>query len=398
MRAKTVKNGLFGLALTLLIVPFAACDFFDGDERTADTGGGTAGPANIGEVSSAVAVAITGTGGLPTDPARGNIPTLAPLVDIVAPSVVNISTTGTVTRQLNPLMQDPFFRRFFGELPDRQLDQETHSVGSGVIIDAAEGYVVTNNHVIQNADEIVVTLRDRREFEAELIGTDPATDVAILRIDAEELTEIPRGNSEELRVGDFVIAIGNPFGLGQTVTTGIISALDRSTVGTADLEDFIQTDAAINPGNSGGALIDLTGRLIGINTAIIGPNGGNVGIGFAIPVDIVDARMRQLIEFGSVRRGLLGVRIEDMTPPIAEALGLTSVTGAIVNEVTKGSAAANAGIRPGDIILSVDGNSVTNSADLRNKIGLTTPGNEVELELMRRGGLETLNVIVGEAG
>ncbi|MCZ6604489.1 MAG: Do family serine endopeptidase [Alphaproteobacteria bacterium] len=365
----------------------AACD---GSDETGKTGGKPA-PQVAGEVAADVIVA----GGLPTDPARGNLPTLAPLVDAVAPGVVNIATTGTVTQQFSPLFDDPFFRRFFN-LPN-QIERHTRSVGSGVIIDAAQGYVITNHHVIAQADEIIVTTKDRREFEAKLIGSDPATDVAVLQIAADGLVEIALGESDAVRVGDFVIAIGNPFGLGQTVTTGIVSALGRSQVGIGELEDFIQTDAAINPGNSGGALIDLRGKLIGINTAMVGPSGGNVGIGFAIPTDLALVRMGQLIEHGEVRRGLLGVQIQDVTPAIAEALGLEEATGAIVAEVVKGSAADQAGIIPGDLILKADGETVRDGADLRNIVGLTEPGTEMELEILRRGDAETVEVVVGEA-
>ena len=375
-----------GMAVLLVGVAVlaAGCDAGEGDQ--AQTGAGS----EVAAPPPQVVVA----GGFPTDPARGDLPTLAPLIDVVAPGVVNISTTGTVSRVSNPLFDDPIFRRFFGA-PEEQR-RNTQSAGSGVIMDAAAGMIVTNHHVVANADEIVVILRDRREFVAELVGSDPATDVAVLSIEADGLTAIARGDSDGLRVGDFVIAIGNPFGLGQTVTTGIVSALGRSRVGIGQLEDFIQTDAAINPGNSGGALIDLTGRLIGINTAIVGPSGGNVGIGFAIPVDIVENIMVRLIEDGEVRRGLLGVMIEDVTPAIAEALGLEEAAGALVSDITPGSVAEAAGIVPGDLILRTDGQTVRDSADLRNIVGLTPPGTEMELELLRRGEHETLVVIIGE--
>lgn len=256
------------------------------------------------------------------EPDERGIPTIAPLIDAVDDAVVNIAVVSERPAQMTPLFRDPFFQPFLPPLeqlpPQRQM-----SAGSGVIVDAGEGYILTNNHVIENGDEIRVTLRDNRTYEAELIGRDPATDIAVLRIDANNLTEVPIGDSETLFVGDFVVAIGNPFGLGQTVTSGIVSALGRSGINPEGYEDFIQTDASINPGNSGGALITLDGNLVGINTAIIAPNGGgNVGIGFAVPIDMALAVMDQLVEFGEVQRGRLGVMIQDLTPDLSEALGV----------------------------------------------------------------------------
>ena len=334
----------------------------------------------------------------PVDAERGNIPTLAPIIEAVAPSVVNIATQGSVAASINPLLQDPVFRRFF-DIPDQDLPRErrTRSVGSGVIVDAADGYVLTNHHVVDNADKIVVTLRDRREFEAELIGSDPATDIAVLRINADGLDAIPLGNSDQLAIGDFVIAIGNPFGLGQTVTSGIVSAVNRTRVGIGPFEDFIQTDASINPGNSGGALVDLNGNLIGINTAIVGPGGGNVGIGFAIPSNQARDIMAQIIANGSVQRGILGVRIQDITPAIADALDLDEARGAIVAEVVPGSAAEKAGLRSGDIILNVDDEPIRDGADLRNIVGLTPVGTDITLAILRRGAPMTLVATIDTA-
>lgn len=324
-------------------------------------------------------------------------PTLAPLLERVTPAVVNISVSSTVRMRSNPLMDDPFFRRFFN-LPDQLQEIPRQSVGSGVIIDADEGYVFTNHHVIDGADEIIVTLQDRRRVEAELIGSDEGTDIALLKIDADNLRELPLGDSDRVRVGDFVIAIGNPFGLGQTVTSGIVSALGRSGINVDGYEDFIQTDASINPGNSGGALVDIDGNLIGINTAIIAPSGGNVGIGFAVPVAMATAVKEQLIEYGEVRRGRLGIIIQDVTPELAEALDLDIAEGAVITQVEPGSAAEEAGLLAGDIIAAVDGRPVLNSSELRNRIGLTPIGEGVELTIYRDGRRRTVEVEIGKGG
>ena len=266
--------------------------------------------------------AVRAQAGLPAIVDGAPLPSLAPMVETVLPAVVNISTRGRVSMRENPLMQDPFFRRFFGAPETQPSERQTSSLGSGVIIDAAAGHVVTNQHVIGNADEITVRLHDGRSVQAEVIGSDPNADIAVIKIPAQGLTAIDLGNSDRLRVGDFVVAIGNPFGLAQTVTLGIVSALGRSGLGIEDYEDFIQTDASINPGNSGGALVNLRGELIGVNTAIVGPSGGNVGIGFAIPINMVLALTRQIVEFGEVRRGRLGVVIQDLTRDLAEAFGM----------------------------------------------------------------------------
>lgn len=329
---------------------------------------------------------------------KRGIPTIAPVIDAVDDAVVNIAVTSERPAQITPLFRDPFFQPFLPPL-EQMPPQRQMSAGSGVIVDASEGYVLTNNHVIENADDIRVTLRDNRSFEAELIGRDPATDIAVLRIDPDDLTEVPLGNSEDLLVGDFVVAIGNPFGLGQTVTSGIVSALGRSGINPEGYEDFIQTDASINPGNSGGALITLDGKLIGINTAIIAPNGGgNVGIGFAVPVNMALGIMDQLVEFGEVQRGRLGVIIQDLTPDIAQALGVEADTGAIISSVEPGTPADEAGLAAGDVIVAVNDETVEGSSDLRQKIGLRRPGDEVEIAYLRDGGRETTQVTLADGG
>jgi Do/DeqQ family serine protease len=324
------------------------------------------------------------------------VPTLAPILKRTTPAVVNIATQGRVSIQQNPLFSDPFFRRFF-DLPPAPRQRRVHSVGSGVIVDAQEGYVLTNHHVIANADKIFVKLRDRRQFTAELVGTDPATDIAVLKIPPEDLTALAIGDSDALEVGDFVIAIGNPFGIGQTVTSGIVSALRRSGLGIEGFEDFIQTDASINPGNSGGALVTLRGDLIGINTAIIGPSGGNVGIGFAIPINMARQVMAQLIAHGEMRRGRLGVTTQDLTPDLAEALGSDLDLGAVITQVAPGSSAAKAGLKAGDIVIAVDGEQVRSAADMRNKVGLSRVGKTIELTVLRDGAVHKISTEIVEA-
>jgi len=332
--------------------------------------------------------------GIATD-ARG-LPTIAPLIEEIDDAVVNISVISERPAQLTPLFRDPFFQPFLPPL-DELPRQRQMSAGSGVIVDADDGYVLTNNHVVESADEIRVTLRDRRSFEAELIGRDPATDIAVLRIEPDDLTEIELGDSEDLKVGDFVVAIGNPFGLGQTVTGGMVSALGRSGINPQGYEDFIQTDASINPGNSGGALVTLDGRLIGINTAIISPGGGNVGVGFAVPVNMARTVMDQLIRYGEIQRGRLGVTIQDLTPDLADALDLDATGGAVVASVEPGTPAEQAGLAAGDVIVAVDGVSVEGSADLRQKIGLRRPGEEVAIGFLRDGARRVVDLRLAEA-
>ena len=323
------------------------------------------------------------------------VPSLAPMLETVTPAVVNISTEGRVKVPTSPLMNDPFFRRFFN-LPNQPRERKTQSLGSGVIVDAARGLVLTNNHVIANAEQITVKLRDGRELQAEMVGSDPDTDVAVIKIPPKNLTAIPLADSEKLRVGDFVVAIGNPFGLGQTVTSGIISALARSGLGITGYEDLIQTDASINPGNSGGALVNLRGELVGINTAIYSQSGGNIGIGFAIPINMAQQITAQLVKYGEVKRGFLGAQLQDLDPNLAEAFGIKTKRGAVLVNVVEGSPAARAGMLPGDVVTSVNGKTVSNAASLRNEIGLMRVGEEVELEYIRDGKRRTLKTKVGE--
>lgn len=322
---------------------------------------------------------------LPVSDGTNALPSLAPVLKDVTPAVVNISVLTRSAIEDNPLFRDPFFRRFFN-LPDQAARPE-RSAGSGVIVDAAKGYVITNYHVIKDAQQVVVTLKDRRQFQANLVGTDPGTDIALLKIDARNLQAIRLGDSDLLNVGDFVVAIGNPFGLGQTVTSGIVSALGRSGLDIEGYEDFIQTDASINPGNSGGALVNLRGELVGINTAIIGPSGANVGIGFAVPSAMVKAVLDQIVRFGEVRRGRLGASSEDITHDLAASLGLKSTDGAIISTVESGSPAEKAGLKPRDVVATVNGKAVRSSIDLRNKIGLMPIGETVNLGLIRNGRL-----------
>lgn len=329
---------------------------------------------------------------LPTAVNGNPLPTLAPMLEQATPAVVNISTRVVKRGYRNALMDDPFFRHFF-DLP-RQEKRESVSAGSGVVVDAKLGYILTNHHVIDNADEIVVTLADGRHFKANLIGSDSETDVAVIRIPADKLTALPIGDSDALRVGDFVVAVGNPFGLGQTVTSGIVSALGRSGLGIEGYEDFIQTDASINPGNSGGALVNLRGELVGINTAILAPNGGNVGIGFAIPVTMAEGLMQQIIQYGEVRRGVLGVSVQDLTPDLAAAFGVTGKGGAIVSEVSANSSADQAGLRTGDIVLKINDRPVKNGADLRNRIGILRAGQRVRLDVLRNGRSIRLSAVI----
>ncbi|MFK8026977.1 MAG: DegQ family serine endoprotease [Gammaproteobacteria bacterium] len=347
----------------------------------------------------AACIALTGLSkiamaGLPISVEGKELPTLAPMLEEVTPSVVNIATSGTVIQQ-SPLYSDPFFRRFF-DVPQQKRQRKRTGLGSGVILDAKEGYIVTNNHVIEKADDIVVTLSDGRKLDATIVGRDPGADVAIIQVEADNLTEIKTANSNKLRVGDFVVAIGNPFGLGQTVTSGIVSALGRSGLGIESYEDFIQTDASINPGNSGGALVNLRGELIGINTAIVGPNGGSVGIGFAIPVNMAQQIISQLIEHGEVKRGRLGFTAQDLTPELAEAFDIDQHKGVVVARVEEDSAAKNAGMRAGDVIVSVNGDAVEDSADVRNMIGLIRVGTKIEIDVIRNGKKKRLVAKIAE--
>ncbi len=319
------------------------------------------------------------------------MPTLAPLIEEVGPAVVNISVSGSVAVR-NPLAQDPFFRRFLP--PDGR--REFESTGSGVIVDAAEGYILTNHHVVENADKITITLIDNRSLEASVVGSDAGSDIAVLRVDPDGLTEMRLGDSERVRVGDFVLAIGNPFGLRHTVTSGIVSGLGRTGINPEGYEDFIQTDASINPGNSGGALVNLNGELVGINSAILSGTGSNIGIGFAIPINMARSVMEQIIAFGSIRRGLLGVGIAAVTPEIAEAYSLESASGALITLVTDNSAAEKAGLAIGDVIVSVNSEAVEDATSLRNAIGLLRPGDKVSVGFIREGKAQTIVATLDE--
>ncbi|MGQ0801396.1 MAG: Do family serine endopeptidase [Pseudomarimonas sp.] len=321
------------------------------------------------------------------------LPSLAPMLEGVTPAVVNVNSKTTV-RVRNPLAEDPFFRQFFGlgNLPQERIKQ---SLGSGVIVDAEAGLVLTNNHVIAGADELSVTLSDGRTLAGEFVGADPDTDIALIRIPAEALTAVPlAASAASLRVGDFVVAVGNPFGLGQTVTSGIVSALGRSGLQGLGYQNFIQTDASINPGNSGGALVNLRGELVGINTAIFSPSGGNVGIGFAIPTPMAKEVMRQLLAFGEVRRGSLGIQTQDVTPELAELLGLGQRRGAVVTRVQADSPAAAAGLKAGDVIVKLAGKSVFDGQSLHNEEGLLPVDEAVTLVAVREGREVKLSAVL----
>ncbi|MDF2180990.1 DegQ family serine endoprotease [Neptuniibacter sp. CAU 1671] len=323
------------------------------------------------------------------DPQGEPLPSLAPMLEKVNPAVVNIATYSTLQYRYNPLLNDPFFRRFFA-IPDQvqpQMPQKRQqSAGSGVIVDAGSGVVITNYHVIKGADEVHVSLVDGRQFRADVLGHDVELDIAVLKIAADNLTEVKLANSSHIRVGDFVVAIGNPFGLGQTVTTGVVSALGRSGLGIEGFEDFIQTDASINPGNSGGALVNLRGELVGINTAILAPSGGNIGIGFAIPINMAKASMEQILQYGEVKRGQIGIAVQELNPELREALELPNgQQGVLITGVAADSSAQKAGLNPGDVITHLNGTPVLNSAQLRSRIGTRAIGQTLELRYLRQG-------------
>ena len=341
-------------------------------------------------------ISLSAQAALPVADSDGNrLPTLAPMLERTTPAVVNIATSGHVRVQGNPLFDDPFFRHFF-DVPEQPRQRRTQSLGSGVIVDADKGYILTNNHVIDKADEITVTLRSGDSYKAKLIGTDPDSDVAVIQIKAEGLTAIPMSDSDQLRVGDFAVAIGNPFGLGQTVTSGIISALDRSGLGIQGYEDFIQTDASINPGNSGGALVNLKGELIGINNAIFSRSGGNIGIGFAIPINMARDIMQQLVSHGEVKRGQLGAQAQDLTPELAQAFNIKQGRGAVITQVEPASAAEKAGLKVGDIVIEINGKPVRDSNTLRNTVGMLRVGQQVSMEVLREGKQHSLKAKVAE--
>jgi Do/DeqQ family serine protease len=318
------------------------------------------------------------------------MPSLAPLVKKVAPAVVNIRVSQTISTR-SPFGDDTF-RRFFG-IPD---EREVASAGSGVIVDAKNGYILTNHHVVENADKIMISLINGAALDAEVVGSDAATDIAVIKVDTAGLVELPIGESNDVEVGDFVIAIGNPFGLGHTVTSGIVSALGRTGINQNGYEDFIQTDASINPGNSGGALVNMNGELVGINSAIISRTGGNVGIGFAVPSEIARSIMRQLLDFGEVRRGLLGVTITTIDKEGAKALGAKVESGALVSTIEPGSAAEQAGLKVDDIIVKIDDKKIADSLELRNSIGLKGSGETVKIEFVRDGKTKEATAILGQ--
>jgi len=330
------------------------------------------------------------------------MPSLAPMVKRVSAAVVNVATRGTVKEspgQRNPLLDDPFFRKFFNVPPDAQPhERQFQSAGSGVIVDAKNGYIITNYHVVENATEITVTLLDNRSFGAKVIGRDEGSDIALLQAKQPGLVAMSLGDSSKLEVGDYVVAIGNPFGLQHTVTAGIVSALGRSGINPEGYEDFIQTDASINPGNSGGALVNLRGELVGINSAILSRSGGNIGIGFAIPVNMVKNVMAQLIRFGEVKRGVLGVNIYDVTPDIAKEFGLSESSGALVAGVIQGSAADRAGVKTGDIITSLNGVQMKTAGELRNAIGMLRVGSTVQIGLLRDGKPRRITAMIADRG
>jgi len=355
----------------------------------------------LGAAALLAAAALNTSAALPiSDPQGRELPSLAPMLEQVNAAVVNIATFST-QQVYNPLLSDPFFRRFFN-IPDEQA-QPRHqrrqaSAGSGVIVDQNQGTIVTNYHVIKGADEIQVSLTDGRTFEAELIGADPEVDIAVLKIGADNLKALPLADSDGLKVGDFVVAIGNPFGLGQTITTGVVSALGRTGLGIEGYENFIQTDASINPGNSGGALVNLNGELVGINTAIIAPGGGNVGIGFAIPVNMMRNVADQILDVGEVTRGQIGVAIQDLTPELQQAFDLDNGRqGVLVTDVMKDSEAEKAGLKSGDLILAVDGKPTPNTGQLRHRIAFAGVGNTVRLSLIRDGEKMDVEVKVGKS-
>ncbi len=327
---------------------------------------------------------------------------LAEVAEVVRPAVVNISTTTTIPAGENPfgdMFNDPFFRRFFGDQfdhPGLNRKQKSSALGSGVIV-SDKGYILTNSHVVKGADEIKVVLYDKREFKGTIVGTDSKTDLAVVKIDAKDLPTVAIGSSSALKTGDVVLAIGNPFGLNQTITMGIVSAVGRSHIGLADFEDFIQTDAAINPGNSGGALVNSNGELIGINTAIFSTSGGYMGIGFAIPSDMATSVMNSIIKYGKVIRGWLGVSIQDLSPDLAKSFNFKEQTGALVSGVTENSPADKAGLKRGDLIIGLDGKTVADAITLRNRVSALPPGTKIEMKIIRDGNQQTLTATLGEA-
>jgi len=346
-------------------------------------------------------VSATGLAALPADivgvPVTSLAPlvdSLAPLVEKVSPAVVNIRVSQNVSQ--NSQLGNDWLRRFYGLPESHGGSREIASAGSGVIVDAERGFILTNHHVVEDADEIQISLFDGEILEAEIIGSDAATDIALLKVEAGGLVEMPIGDSEVVRVGDFVLAIGNPFGLGHTVTSGIVSALGRTGISRNGYEDFIQTDASINPGNSGGALVNMRGELVGINSAIISRSGGNVGIGFAVPTEIASSVMRQILDFGEVRRGLLGVTISGIDAEVAEALNATVDSGALITMIEPGSAAEDSGLQVDDIIVAVNDKKISDASELRNAIGLMGSGEDIDISYIRNGKNSNVKATLGQ--
>lgn len=339
---------------------------------------------------------LTGSPAIPIVEAPANIITPGSYREAAQramPSVVNILTTKEIKRIRNPLLNDPFFRRFFDEAPNTQSEQQS-SLGSGVIM-SPDGYIITNNHVVNSADEIEVVLSDGRKAVAKIVGSDPETDLALLKIDLSNLPAITLGHIEEAHIGDVVLAIGNPFGVGQTITMGIISALGRNDLRINDFENFIQTDAAINPGNSGGALVDTNGHLLGINSAIFSQSGGSLGIGFATPVSTVKSVMEEIMTHGHVIRGWIGVEPQEITPELAETFGAKEKEGVLIAGVVRDGPADRAGVKPGDVLVKVNDASVTDRISLMNLIAQLTPNKKAKLTFLRKGKSITLDVLIG---
>jgi Do/DeqQ family serine protease len=372
-RCPLMKNStktLLALSLAAAFGGFAATAIRDGLEA----------PARAAPVAAAAAPAVAA---LPAAVGTTPLPSLAPMLARVTPAVVSVHTKQRVS--VSPFGDDPMFRRMFPELTQERINE---SLGSGVIIDAQRGYVITNHHVIEGADAVSITLSDGRTLAAEFLGSDADTDIALMRIPAQNLSALPLGDSDALRVGDFVVAVGNPFGIGQTVTSGIVSAVGRTGLRGLGFQSFIQTDASINPGNSGGALVNLNGELVGINTASFNPRGsaaGNIGLGFAIPTSLARNVVNQLASNGQVVRGTLGLESQDVTAPLAKALGLDEARGALVTQVFKGSAAAGAGVRAGDVVVAANGERIDGRDALRNFEGLQPVGSRVALDVRRDG-------------
>jgi Do/DeqQ family serine protease len=356
----------------------------------------------VGVLPSGIADAKDGAVSRESSQLLGRMSTaLAEVAEVARPAVVNISTTSTITMEESPfgnMFNDPFFRHFFGDQfqqPEQKRKYKSSALGSGVIV-SENGYILTNNHVVKGADEIKVILYDKREFKGKIVGTDPRTDLAVVKINAKNLPVLRLGDSNKLKTGDIVIAIGNPFGLNQTITMGIVSAVGRQNIGLADFEDFIQTDAAINPGNSGGALVNSDAELVGINTAIFSTSGGYMGIGFAIPSDMAKTVMDSIIKHGKVIRGWMGVSIQNLTKELAKSLGIKETEGALISGVEKDSPADKSGFKRGDLVIALDGKKVADSTSLRNMVASSAPGTKVDVKIVRDGKEKTITMTLGE--